>query len=118
MEVVQFLVGTQGVHVGIDATARGNAQLSELQALPLREGVHDLGLLLVQAADRKADRALDAVQVIVDARSGQDRHRRRHAQERELGGEVVLEHVFHGLDGLFGLLDTAEEITVLRGKIE
>ena len=71
-----------------------------------------------QAADREPDRALDAVQVVVDARPGQDRHRRRHAQERELGGEVVLEHVFHGLDGLFGLFDAAEQVAVLRGKIE
>ena len=103
---------------GRRAAAGGDAQLSELQPLPLREGVHDLGLLLVQAADREADRALDAVQVVVDACPGENRHRRRHAQERELGGEVVLEHVFHGLDGLFRLLDAAEQVAVSGRKIE
>ena len=118
MEVVQVLVGTEGVHVGIDAAARGDTQFREFQALPFGQGVHDLGLLLVQAPDRKADGALDAVQVVVDTCSGEDRHRRRDAQERELGGEVVLEHVFHGLDGLFGLLDAAEEVPVFRGKVE
>ena len=73
---------------------------------------------LVQAPDGEADGPLDAVQVIIDTRSGQDRHRRRHAQQRELGRQVVLEHVLDGLDGFFRLLDAAEQVAVIFGEIE
>ena len=118
MEVVQLLVGTQGVHVGIDAAARGDAEFGELQALPFRERMDYLRLLLIETEHGEPDGTLHAVQVVVDTRSGENGHRRRHAQQGELGGKVVLEHVFDGLDGLFGLLGTAEEVPIAGREIK
>ena len=71
-----------------------------------------LGLALAHILDGEADRALDAVKVVIDARSGHDDHRRRDAQERELGGQIVLEHVLDGLDGFLGVFDAAEDVAV------
>ena len=118
MEVVQVLVGTQGVHVGIDAAARGDAELGQFQPLPLREGMDHFRRPLVQAPDGEADGPLHTVQVIVDTRSGQDRHGSGHAQQCELGGQVVLEHVLDGLDGFFRLLGAAKQVAVVLGKKE
>ena len=33
-------------------------------------------------------------------------------EESELGGQIVLEHVLDGLDGLFRILYTAEQVAV------
>ena len=84
VDVVQLLVGTQGVHVGVDAAPGGDAQLRELGALPLGEGVHDLGLPLVHVLDREAHGALDAVELVVEAGPGEHDHRSGHAQQGQL----------------------------------
>ena len=75
----------------------------------------DLRLPFTHILDGEADRALDAVEVVVDARTGQHDHRRRHAQERELGRQVVLEHVLDRLDGFFGRFRIAEQVAVALG---
>ena len=84
VDVVQLLVGTQGVHVGVDAAPGGDAQLRELGALPFGEGVYDLGLPLVHVLDREAHGALDAVQLVVEAGPGEHDHRSGHAQQGQL----------------------------------
>ena len=61
VQIVQLIfVTTYGVHVGIQSLAGVEAVALERETLPLRERLHDLGVL-VGAQDIKADGALNAV---------------------------------------------------------
>ena len=116
MDVVEVLVGPQGVHVGVDAAAGPDAELGQLDAFPFGQGVNDFGFPLVHAPDGEGDGALHAVEVVVEAGPGEDDHGRRDPQQGELGGEIDLEHVLDGLDGFFGIFDSAEQVPVPGGK--
>ena len=85
VEVVQFFVGPQGVHVGVDAAPGTDAHLRQLDALPFGQGVHDFRLALVHVADGEADGPLHAVQLVVEAGPGEHDHRGGHAQQGQLG---------------------------------
>ena len=118
MDVVEVLVGPQGVHVGVDAATGPDAELGQLDAFPFGQGVNDFGFPLVHAPDREGDGALHAVEVVVEAGPGEDDHGRRDPQQGELGGEIDLEHVLDGLDGFFRLLGAAKQVAVMLGKIQ
>ena len=79
VDVVQLLVGADGVHVGVKTVSGGDLVGSELHAFPLGQRVHHLGPAVAQIADRERHGALHAVQVVVDARARKDEQRRRDA---------------------------------------
>ena len=62
-------------------------------------------------------RTLHAVKVVVQALPGKHHHGRRHTQQGQLGAQILLKHIFHGLDGLFGLLGTAQQIPVILWNV-
>ena len=80
--------------------------------------MHHFGLLLIEAFDGEGDGAFHGVQVIVDAGSGKDDHRRRDPQQGQLGGQVALKHVLDGLDGFFGVFESAKQVAVIFGNDE
>ena len=114
VNVVELLVGPQRVHVGINASARRDGHLGELQPLPFGQRMNHLGPALAHVADRERNGPLDAVQIVVDTRAGKHDHRGGHAQQRELSRQVLLEHVLDELDRLFGILDVVEQVAVAR----
>ena len=118
MQVVQVLVRTEGVHVGVDAASGPDAELAELEPFPFGEGMHNFGFLFVQTLDGEGDGPLHGVQVVVDAGSGKDHDGCGDAQKRQLGGQVALEHVFYGLDGFLGVFESAEQVAVVFGNDE
>ena len=79
VDVVQLLVGADGVHVGVQPVSRGDLVGPQFHAFPFGQRVHHLGPAVAQIADRERHGALHAVQVVVDARARKDEQRRRDA---------------------------------------
>ena len=65
VEVVQLLVGANGVHIGNDAVALGHLILSQRHSLPLGQRVYHLGLGLAHILDGERNGALGAAQIVV-----------------------------------------------------
>ena len=96
VEVIQFLVPADGVHVGEQAVAGAETVLMQGQPLPLGQTVHHLGAD-AGGGDVKAHRALHAVQVVVQAQG----------RVHEQGGGDPLEVQRRAQLDLEGLLDHA-----------
>ena len=91
VEVVQLvLVAADGVHVGIQALARPEVVALERHALPLGKALHDLGSR-VGVQDIEGDRALIAVEVVVQAGIFVHEQRRGDAVEIEPRAQIVRE---------------------------
>ena len=114
VQVVQFLVGTYGVHVRIDAVARLNLILSQREPLPLGQRVHHLGLSVAEILDGECHCPLNTVQVIVDAQPLQHEERRRHATQPEFRRQVLLEELLNQLDALLRLPHVEQRFIVYR----
>ncbi len=117
MDVVQILVRPEGIHIRVDAAAGLYPQFSQLQALPLGQGVHHLGGSLVHPLHGELHRTLHTIEVVIEALPGEHHHGCRHTQQSQLGAQVQLKHIFHGLDGLFRLLDATKQVAVIFGDI-
>ncbi len=102
--IVQVLfVGAYGVHVGVDAFSGVCAQLAQLEAFPFCQGMHDFGPGLLHGQYLERDRALDAVEVVVDTGALQDKQRGGDPAQVEFKGEVVLKMPLYLADGVLGL---------------
>ena len=100
MDVVQLLVGADGVHVGVQPVSRGDLVGPEFHALPFGQRVHHLGPAVAQVADRERHGALHAVQIVVDACARKDEQRGRDAAQAEAAGQHVGENLLEIGDGL------------------
>ena len=114
VQVVQLLVGTDGVHVGIDAVARLHLVLRQRQTLPLRQRVNHLGTGVAQILDGERDGTLHPVQVVVDAQTLQHEQRRRHTAQTQLRGQVLLEKLLNQFNTLLRLLHVQQTGIFLR----
>ena len=103
VQVVQFLVGSYGVHVGVHAVSRLDAVVGKGQPFPLGQRVHNLRLGVAKILDGERHGALHAVQVVVYAKSFQHEQRRGDTAQPQLCGQVHLEELFYKLYSLFRL---------------
>ena len=90
MQVVEFLIGTDSVHVRIDAVAWLYLVFGQTQPLPFGQRVNHLSLCVTQILDRERHCPLHAIQVVVDAKSLKHEQRSRHAAQSQFGGKVLL----------------------------
>ncbi len=56
MQVAQLFVGTNGVHVSVDAIARFDAVFAQYQAFPFGQRMHDFGFLIAHIFDGETNR--------------------------------------------------------------
>jgi len=91
MQVVQFLVGTDGVHVSVNAVAGLGLEGAQFHALPFGKRMNDLGTTLLDVLDGENNGALNAVQIIVDASSRKNEKRRSDTLELQVEGKIALE---------------------------
>ena len=103
VQVVELLVGTDGIHVGIDAISWLYLILSEGKALPLSQGVNHLSLGIAQVLNRETHWALYAIEVVVDAETLQYKERGCYTTEAKFCTQVLLEKLFYQFDTHFGL---------------
>ena len=103
VDVVQFLVGAYGVHVGIDAVARLYAILRQGEPLPFGQRVYHLGLYVAEVEYGEGDGALHAVEVVVHTQALQHEEGCCDALQPQFGAQVLLEEVFNQFDALLRL---------------
>ena len=103
MEVIEFLVGTDGIHIGIDTIARLYLVLCQRETLPFSQRVHHLGLGVAQILDGETHRSLHTIQVVINAQSLQHEERCRHAAQPQLRRKVLLKEILDQFDTLLRL---------------
>ena len=84
--------------------------------MTLGEGLHDLGAV-GRAQDIEADRALVAVEVVVQARGLVDEERRGNALEVQQRAEPVLKQPFEQADGLLRVVNGQIADIAFRDRI-
>ena len=104
VQIVQLFVGTDGVHVRIDARSRLYAVVGKSQTLPFSKRMHHLCLLVAEVFDGERNGTLHAVKVVVDAETLQNEEGSGDAAQMQLSGKVLLEEVFYQFDALLGLV--------------
>ena len=114
VQVAQFLVGTDGVHIGIDTIARADAVFCQGQTFPLRQGVNHFGLCIAQILDRERNGTFHPVQVVVYTHSFQYEQGSRHTAEAEFRRQVLLEKVLYLFDTQLGLFQVEQRLIVFR----
>ena len=80
MKIIKFLIGTDGVHIGIDTIAWLYFIFCQGQALPFSQRVNHLSLCITQILDRESYRALHSIQVVIDTQT---------LQYEERGGDTA-----------------------------
>ena len=98
MDVVDFLVAADGVHIGVKAPALVESVPLESETLPLREGVDDLRLG-PDGRDVEGDGSFVPVEIVVETGVLSYEKRRGNALERKRVAERVAEYYFDEFDG-------------------
>ena len=89
VEIVQLLVGTDGVHIGDDAVAILHLILRQRHALPLGQRVNNLGLCLGHILYGECHGALGAAQIVVHTESLEHEQRRSNTAQTQFGGYIA-----------------------------
>ena len=89
MEIVQFLVPADGVHVGVQPLPHRELVAVEGQALPLGQGVDHLGVP-PRVGHVEGHRALHAVEVVVQAGGRLHKQGGGHPAQVERTAQIVL----------------------------
>lgn len=116
MYVVEFLIRTDGIHVGIDAIPLLNMIVSEYHTFPLGEGVYDFRLTVTEVFYREGDRSLHAIEVVVKSRALKYEEGGGDSAETQLGAEILLEEVFDVVDAHFGLTEIEQGFIAFRDE--
>ena len=116
VQISQFFVSTDGIHIGVNAIAFCNLIFRQRQTLPLRQGVHHFCARIVQIFDGKIHRTLCSTQIIVDTQTAQHKKRCCDTTQTQCSGQVVGKKLFDDLDALFGFAHIEERTIVLKGK--
>ena len=103
MKIIKLLIGTDGIHIGIDTIARLYLIFCQGQALPFSQRVNHLSFCITQILDRESYRALHSIQVIIDTQTLQYEERGGDTAQAQLCGQVLLEELFYHFDTHFGL---------------
>ena len=98
VDVVGLLIAPDGVHIRVEPFPDVEAVALQGIALPLREGLHDFGHVLLLIQHIEGDGPLDAVQVVVQAGRRVDEQGRGDAQQIQALHEQRLEEVLDFLD--------------------
>ena len=104
MNVIKFLIRSQGIHICIDTSSRSKIHLSQLHPLPFCKRMHHLRLTGSHILNRKGHRPLDTVQIVIKSSSAHHDHGGSNPEKSKLSRKIFLEHILDSLDGFFGIL--------------
>ena len=113
VQIIELLIATNRVHVGIETLARLEAVLLQCHSLPLRQRMHDLDRLIRPPWNIEADRTLITVQIIIETRALRHEKRRRDTAEIHLPTELLLKCISDILDCLLCLTHRKTRIIIL-----
>ncbi len=98
MQVVEFLVAADGVHVRVNAVARADPVAADRHALPLGKRLHDLCVCLIHIQNGKVDCAFHTVQVVIQSTLRCDEQRCGYTAQVETISQLLLEVVLDLFD--------------------
>ena len=84
VQVVQFLVGTDGIHIRIDTMTRLNIVFCQRQTLPFGQRVHHFGTGITQILDGEGHSALHTIQIVVNTQALQHKQWSSHTTQPQL----------------------------------
>ncbi len=115
VEIVEFLVSTDGVHVGVKSFSDTEPVITERHALPLGEGLNDLRLCS-GVLDVEGDLAFITVQVIVQAGGCLKKQRRGNAVKLQGGGQRISKLALDDTDRLLGIILRKKRMISVRNN--
>ena len=113
MEIIRILVAAYGVHIRIETLAGLEAVILEGAALPLRKRLDDFNIA-VHVFYIERNRALDAVQCIVESGIRAHEERRGDTGKIELDSEIPLEEILDFFDSHLSLSDIEQGLISCR----
>ena len=113
MEIIQFFVPADGIHIGIESLAWLEAVLFESHAFPLGKRLNDLDIFAGEGLHVKVYRAFHAVKIIIESGGLCHKQRGRDPFQMHLAAEFLLECVADIFDGLLRLADCQMRVIVL-----
>lgn len=116
MEVVQLLIGSDGIHVGINAKAWFNMVFGQRESLPFSQRMNNFCLGVTQVLDGERHRALHAIEVIVDAQALHHKQRCRHTRQTQFGCQILLKEILDQLNALLRLMLVKQGLVMLRSN--
>ena len=81
VNVIQFLIGTYGIHIGIYAITGFETVLRQCQSFPFCKRMHNFRLHIAKILYRKLDRTFSSVKVVVDTRARRNKQRTRNTMQ-------------------------------------
>ena len=95
MQIAQFFIGTDGIHVCVDAISRFDMVFGKREAFPFGEGVHHFSFGVAQIFDRESHGTFHSIEVVIDTHSFQYEQWSCHTSQAQFGREVQLEELFN-----------------------
>ena len=95
MQIAQFFIGTDGIHVCVDAISRFDMVFGKREAFPFGEGVHHFSFGVAQIFDRESYGTFHSIEVVIDTHSFQYEQWSCHTSQAQFGREVQLEELFN-----------------------
>ena len=115
VDIIQFLIPTDGVHIGIQSLAGLKAVAEKRQALPLGQRMDDLRLP-PDIRHIKGDGALHAVQIVIEARGSFHKQRGRDTAEVQIAAQRILKQPLDQTDGFLGIVQRKTAVVPLRNE--
>ena len=112
VDIIQIFVSADGVHIGVQAAAHAEIVALQGHALPLRQGMDDLGVG-THGGNVKGNGALVAVQVIVQAGSLGDEKGCGNTLQVQRIGKLLLEGVLDVGNGPLGIVLVQDGLVAL-----
>ena len=114
---IHWIIGSDGIHIGVEALTGFETEVGQGHAFPLGQGLHNLHFLIVHMAYLEGNRPFNSIQIVIDPGTGSHKKRRGDSGQIELKSQIGLECIFefeYGSLGVFGI----EKRFVIRGEYE
>ena len=115
MEVGEFFISPDGVHVGVESFTRFETVFVKGEPFPLRQGMDHLRIRF-GLEDVKGNRAFHSVEVVVDAGCAVHKQRGSDPFEVEGFGEFLLKCSFDEFNSRLGVIQAQRGLIVLGNE--
>lgn len=114
MEIIKLLVGTDGVHIGVDAVTWLHLIVGQRQTLPFCQRVHHFRLRIAQIFNGERHGTFRTAQIVVDTQSSEHKKRTGHAAQLQSRSQIFLKEIFDNLDALLCFIFIKQRLICFR----
>ena len=103
VEIIEFFVSTNSIHIGIDAISRFYFIFSQCQSLPFCQRMNHFRFSISQIFDRESYRTFHSIEIIINTQTFQYEKRSSHTTQTKFCGKICLKELLNQFDSHFGL---------------